>query len=195
MLFSAVIEVDLEDWLKDLNWYNNSLRFLYISNSKSHIRALIEVKGDEEVLKKLNCYGLTKTFRDTYLCIINSNSKLLSILSDYIVLNGFIESNKEVWSIVMSDYRELRSLLRKLNSLNFRFKVTKVVKLKSDSVLTAKQEQIIKYAIESGYYEFPRKITLKELAKRLNISPSNLAEILRRAEKNILEVYIRERLR
>ncbi|MBP1357139.1 MAG: helix-turn-helix domain-containing protein [Sulfolobus sp.] len=195
MLFSAVIEVDLEDWLKDLNWYNNSLRFLYISNSKSHIRALIEVKGDDEVLKKLNCYGLTKTFRDTYLCIINSNSKLLSILSDYIVLNGFIESNKEVWSIVMSDYRELRSLLRKLNSLNFRFKVMKVVKLKSDSVLTAKQEQIIKYAIESGYYEFPRKITLKELAKRLNISPSNLAEILRRAEKNILEVYIRERLR
>lgn len=195
MLFSAVIEVDLEDWLKDLNWYNSSLRFLYISNSKSHIRALIEVKGDEEVLKKLNCYGLTKTFRDTYLCIINSNSKLLSILSDYIVLNGFIESNKEVWSIVMSDYRELRSLLRKLNSLNFRFKVTKVVRLKSDSVLTAKQEQIIKYAIESGYYEFPRKITLKELAKRLNISPSNLAEILRRAEKNILEIYIRERLR
>ncbi|MCY0859635.1 MAG: helix-turn-helix domain-containing protein [Sulfolobaceae archaeon] len=195
MLFSAVIEVDIEDWLKDIDWYKNSLNFLYLSNNKNTVKTLVEIKGDEEAINKLNCYGVTKTFKNNYMCIINTNSKLLSILSNYIILNGFIMDGKEMWTIVLSDYRELRSLLRKINELGSKVKVTKVVKLKSESALTARQEQIIKYAIELGYYDFPRRITLKELAQRLNISPSNLAEILRRAEKNILEVYIRERIR
>ena len=59
--------------------------------------------------------------------------------------------------------------------------------------LTTRQEQIVKMALEMGYFEFPKKIKLEELSDRFGVSAGTLSEILRRAEKNILTHYFRER--
>ena len=56
--------------------------------------------------------------------------------------------------------------------------------------ITEKQKQIFELAIQKGYYNYPRKINLDGLAKVRNISKSNLHEILRRAESNVLKYYI-----
>ncbi|MDG6907756.1 MAG: helix-turn-helix domain-containing protein, partial [Nitrososphaerota archaeon] len=59
--------------------------------------------------------------------------------------------------------------------------------------LTSRQEQIVKMALEMGYFEFPKKIRLEELSQRLGISAGTLSEILRRAEKHILTMYFKKR--
>ena len=41
-------------------------------------------------------------------------------------------------------------------------------------------------AISLGYFDFPRKISLTELSKKVSIKPSTLSEILRNAERKIL---------
>jgi len=63
-----------------------------------------------------------------------------------------------------------------------------------DYMLTEKQELALIYAYLRGYYSFPRKVSLKELAKRLGISVSTLAEFLRRAEAKVVEAYVRHEL-
>ncbi len=63
-----------------------------------------------------------------------------------------------------------------------------------DYMLTEKQELALIYAYLRGYYNFPRKVSLKELAKRLGISVSTLAEFLRRAEAKVVEAYVRHEL-
>jgi hypothetical protein len=63
-----------------------------------------------------------------------------------------------------------------------------------DYMLTEKQELALIYAYFMGYYNFPRKVSLKDLAKKLGISVSTLAEFLRRAEAKVVEAYVRHEL-
>nr|MCL7344306.1 helix-turn-helix domain-containing protein [Candidatus Aramenus sulfurataquae] len=49
----------------------------------------------------------------------------------------------------------------------------------------------MKIAFEAGFFDYPRKIKIQELAEKLNMSVSNLSEILRRAEKNVISNYLR----
>jgi predicted DNA binding protein len=53
--------------------------------------------------------------------------------------------------------------------------------------ITARQEQIIRKALELGYYDYPRRIRQRKLADACGISSSTLTELLRRAERNIIE--------
>ena len=63
-----------------------------------------------------------------------------------------------------------------------------------DYWLTEKQEEMLIVAYLMGYYSFPRRISLRELAERLGISVSTLAEHLRRAEAKVVEAFIRHEL-
>lgn len=63
-----------------------------------------------------------------------------------------------------------------------------------DYMLTQKQELALVYAYLSGYYSFPRRVSLKTLAERLGLSVSTLAEFLRRAEAKVVEAFIRHEL-
>ncbi|WP_225807710.1 helix-turn-helix domain-containing protein [Thermococcus bergensis] len=56
--------------------------------------------------------------------------------------------------------------------------------------LTDKQLEVLLFAYKSGYFDSPRRVTLRELAQILGLSPSTVKEHLREAEKKILEELI-----
>jgi DNA-binding Lrp family transcriptional regulator len=45
-----------------------------------------------------------------------------------------------------------------------------------------------------GYYSYPRRVSVKELAAKLRVSSSALAELLRKAEQRVVEKYVVEEL-
>jgi predicted DNA binding protein len=55
-------------------------------------------------------------------------------------------------------------------------------------LLSEKQLKIFKMACDYGYYEMPKKVTVEQMAERSGISPSTLAEHLRKAETKLLPV-------
>lgn len=55
--------------------------------------------------------------------------------------------------------------------------------------LTSRQRTIIQIALVKGFYDYPKKIHLKELASELDLSPSTLNEILHRGGKHIFNQY------
>jgi predicted DNA binding protein len=59
--------------------------------------------------------------------------------------------------------------------------------------LTARQEEVLGAALAQGYFEFPRRISLTNLSELVGVKPSTLSEILRGAERRILESTIRAR--
>jgi len=63
-----------------------------------------------------------------------------------------------------------------------------------DYSLTEKQEYALVQAFMEGYYSYPRRVSVKELAAKLRVSSSALAELLRKAEQKIVEKYIIEEL-
>lgn len=186
---------DHEEWSKDLDLTKNSLLILDIKDSKECtecVRILVEFKGNEEDFRKLG-WSLSKVSRYKYLGAVNISGKIEKILSKYIVINGMGSGEGFYWTVVLADYFELKKMLREFLESKINAKILKVVKLKSQDILTARQEQILKIALETGYFDYPKKITINQLAEKLNISVSNLSEILRRAEKNVISAFFRER--
>lgn len=51
--------------------------------------------------------------------------------------------------------------------------------------LTDRQRDVLLYAYEEGYYDVPRRTTLSDLARELDVDESTVAEHLRRAENNV----------
>jgi hypothetical protein len=68
--------------------------------------------------------------------------------------------------------------------------VDRIVSCDEESIettgLTDEQHQAMERAVERGYYDIPRRITLKELAADLEISHQALSERLRRANRNLI---------
>jgi hypothetical protein len=87
----------------------------------------------------------------------------------------------------------VKSLMQKLEDQKVEGQVVKISKIKGEKDLTARQENILQIALEKGYFEFPKKITLRQLARALDISPATLSEILRRGQKGVLEEHFRGR--
>ncbi len=54
-------------------------------------------------------------------------------------------------------------------------------------VLTQKQREMVLLALEQGYYERPRRTTLKELAAETELSKSGVSQRLNAAERNLVQ--------
>jgi hypothetical protein len=100
--------------------------------------------------------------------------------------NGWIE-----WELYVKDERTLAELLKELKLTGCDISIVKKRRMKEPGALTKKQEAVVRTAFELGYYDFPRKITAARLAHKLGISPSTISEILQRAERNLVEIYMR----
>ncbi|MEM4082362.1 MAG: helix-turn-helix domain-containing protein [Saccharolobus sp.] len=168
------------------------INILDIRVEKDKGKVLIEIRGNEELAKNL-CEEPLKVTRYKSICIIYDSSDLLNILSQYILMNGSVVSDGIIWTLILNGYSELRELLNSLIKITKDVKVLKIVKAERRDAITARQEQILRIALEAGFFDYPRKIALKDLAKKLNMSPSSLSEIIRRAEKNIIIEYFKDR--
>ncbi|MEM1894312.1 MAG: helix-turn-helix domain-containing protein [Acidilobaceae archaeon] len=58
-------------------------------------------------------------------------------------------------------------------------------------LLTQKEQESVYKAYMKGYYDIPRALGLEELAVEMNISVSTLNEILRSAEKKIMDAFMK----
>ncbi len=54
------------------------------------------------------------------------------------------------------------------------------------SLLTDRQRELLELAIDEGYYEMPRRTTLRDLADRANISAGTVGEHLRKIETKVI---------
>jgi len=103
------------------------------------------------------------------------------------VTSHTIEKDGSTKLELLTDGRDtLKHVVRKFRSAGARVTVVKVSANLENEKLTERQERIIRKALEMGYYEYPRKIRQKELANACGVASSTLAELLRRAERNII---------
>lgn len=58
------------------------------------------------------------------------------------------------------------------------------------SRLTDRQQQVLRLAYDMGYYEVPRMASSADIATRLALDPSTVAEHLQRAERNLIEALL-----
>lgn len=108
--------------------------------------------------------------------------------------------NKEIFEIASWDRELLQDVIKniKLNKNTTFFKLCHIKRKIPPEIfipqilpkLTLKQRNIVKLAKDLGYWQYPRKTNLTQLAKKLNISKSSLHERLRRVESRIINFFI-----
>ncbi|MEK6886607.1 MAG: helix-turn-helix domain-containing protein [Nanoarchaeota archaeon] len=90
-----------------------------------------------------------------------------------------------------------RSKIEKLLHFLKKHRIAELLKFKKEKIknisivgvlpeLTDKQKEALNLAIKSGYYNYPRKIELRDLAKQMKSSLSTYREHLRIAEKKVM---------
>ena len=96
------------------------------------------------------------------------------------------------WTILGGNdsYRELVTGLEH-SKIPYHLRLLK--ELQENELLTSRQEEILSIAFENGYFEFPKRVGLKELAARTGVRESTLGEILRRGQRKILRDYLEKK--
>jgi predicted DNA binding protein len=91
------------------------------------------------------------------------------------------------WQVLVSKPDDLRELTSRLQKQGVGAKVKSISQVNQEELLTGRQKEILATAISLGYYDFPRKISLTALSDKVGIRPSTLSEVLRSAERKIIE--------
>jgi hypothetical protein len=91
------------------------------------------------------------------------------------------------WQVLVSKPDDLRELMSRLQKQGIDSKIKSISQVNQDELLTGRQKEILATAISLGYFDFPRKISLTALSGKVGIRPSTLSEVLRSAERKVIE--------
>jgi predicted DNA binding protein len=114
------------------------------------------------------------------------------ITSPLLVLDEYAIGEDELY-IYLSFFQktELQDFIRTVEeSLGTKIRIVALGQRRRYMTVTAKQEVALRLAYMSGYFSYPKKITINELANRLHTSPSALCELLRRGMGNLLKSHL-----
>jgi len=147
------------------------------------IRRVFSAKGDSRKT-------LVMIVQDsTPYCVSAHESGAFCVTCPFRTENG--TSGKEGhWKLLLNDADALKTVGNSLAQRGISMTVKDVSHAFHDELLTDRQKEIMGIAYRDGYFEFPRKNDLTEIAAELSIRPSTLSEILRRAEAKIVKHYI-----
>ncbi len=110
--------------------------------------------------------------------------------NDVIVEKVKVIGNKSImYSLMLPNMHSLKIFLEELNNIGVKATVINITEIDSEE-LTERQMEILKLAYKLGYFDVDRRISLRDLAEKLGISPPTLEETLRRALKKAVKYYL-----
>ncbi len=119
-------------------------------------------------------------------CDISKNSNAFCVSCPY---NSAPSDGDVSWNLFVKEPKDISKVMDMLEFRGARAEITRITDAFREEALTARQKEIFSSAIRRGYFDFPRRTSLTELAKELSIKPSTLSEILRKAESKIAKAF------
>lgn len=100
--------------------------------------------------------------------------------------------NKIQFRVLLPSLKELKVLESRMKKGGIEYRIVGVIPYVHQE-LTERQREILRIALEYGYYEEDSRMSLTDLAKVLDMAPSSLSEILRRSVKKTINFYFDHR--
>ncbi|MCW4033348.1 MAG: helix-turn-helix domain-containing protein [Candidatus Bathyarchaeota archaeon] len=102
-----------------------------------------------------------------------------------------IHKGRMKWLLITDNNKTMGKICEGLEEYDCDVKIERVTALGGKGILTERQEEVIREALSSGYFDYPKRIDSLKLAKKLGISISTLSEVLRAAQRRIFAEYLR----
>ncbi|WP_457558401.1 helix-turn-helix domain-containing protein [Candidatus Harpocratesius sp.] len=172
--------------------------FLLTENKGS---CLIQVRGPN-ISIFLNDFSENYEKKKVTIIYQDPNSILLNILiedpwilhnitKNHLLIRYPLQIFKGIISIeLISPRTNIEKVFRNSKWKDLNITVKQVREYCPESLLTAKQTEILIYALENGFFEIPRKITLSSMASKIKLTPSALSENIRRITKKLVVHYL-----
>lgn len=96
-----------------------------------------------------------------------------------------VEDGHDRWLLVTKRNRAAE-FLQKLQDLGIGTRIVYSGPYDPELPLTPRQREILERAVEAGYYDYPRRMTLTGLAAELEIAKSTLSESLQLIERSVM---------
>lgn len=97
------------------------------------------------------------------------------------------------WTLFVTDREAVKRLIQDLEDYGCQVELDRLRQVKRSELLTDRQTEIIRIAYQWGYFDYPRRTTVRTIAKALGISASTLSETLRKGQKKVIEAYFKNR--
>ena len=166
---------------------------------------LVTIKGDEERLDKIleeigqhpsvgrvevktRHPGFVSFLVDVTRC---KACEVLVKSKAFMVFPVDIQKGRMKWLLITDNNRTVGKISDELEKFGCDTRIERVVALGEKGILTNRQEEIIRLAFSSGYFDYPKRIGSLKLASKLGISVSTLSEVLRAAQRRIFSEYLR----
>ncbi len=119
-------------------------------------------------------------------CDVSRNSNAFCVACPY---NSDLTDGTVNWNLFVKEPDDISRVMNMLEFRGAKAEIRKIGDAYREEVLTARQKEVFSSAVRRGYFDFPRRTSLTELANELSIKPSTLSEILRKAESKIAKSY------
>ncbi len=163
----------------------------YMSGVPKNMDSFVnDLKKDETVIK-LDRKG------DMFFLLEKADVKAVSYYTPKIIFIKPVlirSDGYEIWEIGSWEKAEVSNFIDRVERMIGDFTLLKFHKININNVffpklmpdLTEKQKLAIELAIQEGYYETPRKIDLRKLAKLMGVSLATFQQHLRASEKKLI---------
>jgi len=127
--------------------------------------------------------------------VTTSRCEICRILTDadvFLISAQSKDQGKVEWTIILSEKSVLKDIFDHLKSKSVEVDLVKLTKIDDKETLTERQDKITQVAFDRGYFDYPKRISLRELARMFDVSPSTLSEILRKGQRKIVMDYFKK---
>ena len=191
-------------WIETITQrYGAKLRLLQSkpSKKKDEVLQLFEIIVDGKVKESLLSYlrdepeiselKITSSSLGRLMGVVRARGAISRCIadSDCFLLYASNGSSPVISWRVLGTERSFKGLLARLERRGIRYRIGDMSMVKGKGRVTARQEWILHQALDNGYYDSPKRIHIRGLAKVLEISPPALHESLRKTQRKILEEH------
>jgi predicted DNA binding protein len=202
-MLEAVLEVSVPaDWKQTaIQMYGAQIELLKcLSGGRDGCRNLVRITVDpshlEDVVRLaradrgVTTVDLREVARGTLKGVLGSRDCIdcLRIVErDAFIVEARMEKpGRMVQRIVASDRDAVRRIIKRLEARGHDVELQKLSSVDADELLTGRQEELVALAWEHGYFDRPRKTSLRDMSRELGVSISTISEILRKAQWKIM---------
>ncbi|MGD9962464.1 MAG: helix-turn-helix domain-containing protein [Thermoplasmata archaeon] len=208
-MMEAVLSLTIPDnWMSEVSSkYPATIKVIdRMPFSEFGVKDLVEIQAPEDVIDEIldvikknplvAKVDTTVTEKGKVLCAVTtSRCEICRILTDadvFLISAQSKSAGKVEWTIVLSEKKVLKEIFDHLKSKSVDAHLVKLTKIDDKETLTERQDKITQVAFDRGYFDYPKRISLRELARMFEVSPSTLSEILRKGQRKIVMDYFKK---
>ncbi|MFN3268151.1 MAG: helix-turn-helix domain-containing protein [Zestosphaera sp.] len=180
--------------------------YVVLLGDNDTVNKVLDKIGSYRLVRSYEVIQKKKDFTKIRMSITKTKTMEASVFLDATPLAPWIaKDGYERWTLGFHNKKLLNEFVKRVNEFDY-IEKSSVEKIPDDLVaefsmnyisalnllttelnkLTNKQLSLLRLALESGYYEWPRKTNIVELSEELGISRAAVTKLLRRAEKRII---------